>query len=148
MREALSLAKAELRRADHLLYVSLKYTRTVDVIRSVIERLISTFDLGIEALLRNAKEGKKLAEIPTLPRLRVQELQRIYADDAVLQQYIRFYQLLKSISKAKFEKSQEYRRHVTMITMLEKPIDITIDIVVDYYQKTREFVQYLEQLLK
>ena len=30
----------ELKRVDHLVYVSLKYTRTVDVIRSIIDRLI------------------------------------------------------------------------------------------------------------
>ena len=30
-------AKQELKRADHLLYVTLKYTRTVDVIKNTIK---------------------------------------------------------------------------------------------------------------
>ena len=41
MNTYLDKAKSELKRADHLIFVSLKYTRTVDVIRSIIERLIN-----------------------------------------------------------------------------------------------------------
>ena len=44
-------AREEMKRADHLLYVSLKYTRTVDVIKSLIERLFSTIDAITDALL-------------------------------------------------------------------------------------------------
>ncbi len=41
MLESLDLAKEEIKRADHLMYVSLKYTRTVDILKSIIERLIN-----------------------------------------------------------------------------------------------------------
>jgi hypothetical protein len=47
-------------RVDHLIFVSLKYSRTVDVIKSVIKRLISTYEIAMKALLENALEGEKL----------------------------------------------------------------------------------------
>ena len=34
-------AKDELKRADHLVFISLKYTRTCDIIRNTIERIIN-----------------------------------------------------------------------------------------------------------
>ena len=44
MDDALYDAEKELKRVDHLIYVSLKYTRTVDVFKNIIKRLISTID--------------------------------------------------------------------------------------------------------
>ena len=63
MKELLKDAKEELKRVDHLIYVSLKYTRTVDVIRNVIDRLISSFDFVADGLLQKALDEKKIKEI-------------------------------------------------------------------------------------
>ena len=52
MNEEFEQAKGELRRADHLMYVSLKYTRTVDVIKSLIMRMLNTYDNLILSLLK------------------------------------------------------------------------------------------------
>ncbi len=60
MEESLENAADELKRAEHLMYVSLKYTRTVDMIRHLVEKLISTFDYGVVSLLEYAKEKKKI----------------------------------------------------------------------------------------
>ena len=51
MKDTIEKAKEELKRADHLYYVSLKYTKTVDVIKSIIERLINAFDFTIDSLV-------------------------------------------------------------------------------------------------
>ncbi|MEK6822881.1 MAG: hypothetical protein AABY13_03550, partial [Nanoarchaeota archaeon] len=129
-------------------FVSLKYTRTVDVIKNIIERLISTIDFGFDVLLHHAKKTKKIAEVPTIPRLRVDALRELYTNDTTVQTFIEFYQKLKRIDKARFERSQEYRRHVTMTAYLEEgPIEITIDIINDYFEKTKEFVTYTKTLV-
>jgi hypothetical protein len=65
MEESLQDAITELKRVDHLFYVSLKYTRTVDMMKHMVERLISTFSFGIESILKHAKEEKKITEIPS-----------------------------------------------------------------------------------
>ena len=49
MKESFDEAIQELKRVDHLFWVSLKYTRTVDVIKHVIERLINCIGFGLEA---------------------------------------------------------------------------------------------------
>ncbi len=148
MKESLRLAKEELKRADHLIYVSLKYTRTVDVIKSIIERLINCFELAINALLQHAKTEKKIREVPTLPRLKAETCKDLYSSDAYIQNHLAFYQLLRKIDKAGFDRAQEYRRHVTMTVQLEEgPVEITIDIIHDYYERTRELVVYIEKMI-
>jgi hypothetical protein len=147
--EALDRARQELKRADHLIYVSLKYTRTVDVLKSIIERLIATVEAGLDALLHFAKKNGKIPAVPTLPRLKVEALKKAYADDLHLKHYLNFYLLLRKLDKAHFERSQEYRRHVTMKAAVdENHVEITIDIISDYFHKTKEFLAIIEQIIE
>jgi len=146
--EALELAKKELKRADHLIFVSLKYTRTVDVIKNVILRLISVFDFGFEALLRKVVQEKKLKEVPKLTRIRVDEIKKFYGQDAMIMAFVEFYLLLRKIDRASFDRKMEYRRHVTMTAELEgERIEITIDIISDYFERAKEFISYVEEIV-
>ena len=49
-------AKDEIKRADHLIYVSLKYTRTCDIILNIFKRLVAAYDSAILASLEKSKE--------------------------------------------------------------------------------------------
>jgi hypothetical protein len=149
MQESLYNAKAELKRADHLISVSLKYTRTVDVIKHIIQRLITAMEFGMETLLKKAKAQKKLAEVPTLPRLRLEETRRLYGTSAEVMDYLSLYLLLKKADKAKFDRSQEFRRHVTMTAHLDTndKIEINIDIITDYFEKVKEFLNFVERFI-
>ena len=71
-------ALEELKRADHLIYVSLKYTRTVDIIKNTVRRLLSAFDIAIIQGLEYAKDYKKIPSIPTSALQRVNLLSRFF----------------------------------------------------------------------
>jgi hypothetical protein len=146
MDEYLNKVKNEVKRVDHLFFVSLKYTRTVDVIRSVIDRMINALGFGIDALLEKAKKTK----IPPSPRLRAELARELYASDKKLIDFIEFYILLRKIIKAKYTKKEEYRRHVAMITEIapESYLEVNIDLLNEYYTKIKDFVEYLQELLK
>ena len=64
MREALFYASEELKRAEHLLYVSLKYTRTSDVMKSLIDRLIACFDFLIDGVVYKKEDEGILTNVP------------------------------------------------------------------------------------
>ena len=53
--------------ADHLLYVSLKYTKTCDVILNLILRWRKMIETSINELLKRAKTKKKISAVPTNP---------------------------------------------------------------------------------
>lgn len=142
--------KNELKRVDHLLYVSLKYTRTVDVIRSLINRLLSAFDFAIDGLLAKVKKRRKKLEIPTQPRKKCEFVKELYADDEKILDLIDFYLELRNIYQAKYTKREEYRRHVTLIAELGpgRTANVDIDKLSEYEKRAKEFVEYLEEVLK
>ena len=91
--EALNNAKEEIKRADHLMFVSLKYTRTVDVIKSLIDRLISTIDNCMLAINEHLKDKKKISIIPRSPGSRVEIIKDNIKNDT-LNEYIDIYTLM------------------------------------------------------
>ena len=145
MKEYLFNAGEEFKRADHLLYVSLKYSRTADVLRSLIERLISTYNYIIEGLIEKAFEERQIEEIPKTPKEKVDVLRKIYSNRETLLDYMDFYFMLRKILRSKYSSFNEFRRHLTMISEVDgKSIEVTIDIISDYYKRTKEFFDYVE----
>tara|TARA_Y100000310_G_scaffold167856_1_gene167788 strand:+ start:3371 stop:3838 length:468 start_codon:yes stop_codon:yes gene_type:complete len=146
MRESYEESVGELKRVDHLYYVSLKYTRTVDVIISVLGRMINCFEHGAEALLKYAKENKLIGDIPDNYALRCEELRKAFPEDEELQDYINFFFFLRKVVRAKYTKREEFRRHVTMTATLNngEVVEVNIDILKEYYDKTQDFVRYLK----
>jgi len=145
IKESLVNAYEELKRADHLFHVTLKYTRTVDVLKSVIERLINSFNYSMDALLFYAQLNGKLDQVPKIPLVKVEKIKELYPEDKNICDFQNFFMLLRKINKAKFGKDREYRRHVTMTAQLEEgDAEITIDIIGDYFKKTKEFISCVE----
>jgi hypothetical protein len=149
MLESLTKAKDELKRVDHLIYVSLKYTRTVDVLKNVIDRLVNAFDFMILSLLRKAKDNKKIDKIPTAPVEMCDVAKELYSSDKTILDIIDFYLLLRKITKAEYESENEYRRHVTMKAGIDgKTVNVDIDEVTEYYKRAKDFIIYIEEKYK
>ncbi len=149
MKESLDEAKQELKRADHLIYVSLKYTRTVDIFRHIIQRLVNSYDFAIDALLKLAKKKKKVKDIPSNIGLKYNLLKETFPEDNFLKESIDFYCMLRKILRAKYTKAREFRRHVTMTASTDEgDIEVNIDIIHEYYSKAKEFVAYAEIMIE
>lgn len=145
MTEFLTDAKEEMKRADHLIYVSLKYTRTVDVIKNIIERLINAHDFSILHLLEVKKEEGKIDEIPTSVVEKINLVKKHYSDELV-EKEMEFYAFLRLLTKAEYTRQREFRRHVTMSAFIPDKgvVEVTIDVIHEYYEKTKEFIKFCE----
>ncbi len=139
-------AKEELKRVEHIIYVSLKYTRTVDIIRNALQRMVSACDLIIEGILWHRFERKDIPEIPKSVKEKVSLVKKLYKDDKELERYIIFYLFLRDLIKAPFTRREEYRRHVTMVSQLKKQTaEITIDVLEDNFGDTlKHFLAHAE----
>jgi hypothetical protein len=148
MNENLDNAKEELKRADHLIFVSLKYTRTCDVIKHIIDRLINTIDFTFTALLEDLKEKNKIKEVPNAPIPKANLVKSLFKDDALIQDFSSLFILLRKISKANFSRSCEFRRHVTMTVVVDdETFAIDIDKITEYFKKTKELFAHVSELL-
>ena len=138
-------AVEELKRVDHLVTVSLCYTRTVDVLMSIVKRMISTCDFIIGAILE-----EKIKSIPASPALKVEALQKNFKDNEELQDYLKFYTTLRKIARSEYTKHREYRRHVTMGSTLDDgtSIDVTMDLLKEYFQKLKDFLKFSKILIE
>ncbi|MEA3430032.1 MAG: hypothetical protein U9R08_02050 [Nanoarchaeota archaeon] len=146
--EYLNDSKEELKRVDHLIYVSLKYTRTVDVIRSIIDRLINAADFLVDQILYTAKQEKKISELPKLPGIKCDKVKSLYKDDKKLVGYIDYYLKLRKIMRLDFIRSTEYRRHVYMgVTLNGEELRINIDLMVEYNEISKDFFEYVKEMV-
>lgn len=143
MNDYLLEAREELKRLEHIIYVSLKYTRTVDVIINALNRMVSTYDVIIEAFLEKAKEENKIESLPKSPALRATKLGELYPQDQDMQKYLTFYAFLKTVLKLPYSKREEFRRHVTLIVELDhSTAEITIDNLTSCEKFMHAFFQY------
>ncbi|MFP4522937.1 MAG: hypothetical protein ACOCQQ_00305 [Candidatus Nanoarchaeia archaeon] len=148
MIELLEEAGDELKRADHLVYVSLKYTRTADVLVNSLRRMIDSYERMIDALLMYAQETNNLAELPKTPLERGNLVKQLY-DEQEIKDNIDLYFLLRKITRSKYSSEQEYRRHVCIITSIENREEIiNIDIVTQYLEFEKQFFSFVLEKLK
>ena len=149
MIESLSDAKEELKRVDHLIYVSLKYTRTADIFINTISRMIDAYNHMFDALLKYNVEQKVIKELPIAPIEKGNLLKELYKDDRQVIDNVNLYFMLRKIFRAKIhEKSQEYRRHVTMKVMVDNTEEIiNIDIITQYYLFQNEMFNRIKNII-
>lgn len=129
----------QLKRADHLLYVTLKYTRTSEVIKNTIRRLIGVFDYAALEILEVEKRKGKIKSIPYLPIERIELLAKVFLRNKDVKDYILFYHLLRHIDKSDYKSKEEYRKNVTLIT---KDFDVDTPMLTLYFDKTKDFAKF------
>ena len=149
MNEYLLEAREELKRLEHIIYVSLKYSRTVDILINALNRLVSVFDLIIEAFLEKAVQEEKLDSLPKIPALKAKKLSDLYPDDALIQKNLVFYSSLRNILKSPYQRRQEFRRHVTLvISMEDSTVEVEIDNLVNCEKFIHKFLFYARGLIE
>jgi hypothetical protein len=136
-------ATEELKRVDHQVYVSLKYTRTVDVLMNIVLRMIEAYDKMFDAMLARALEQGRIGETPSAPLMVGNTIKELYPDE-IVQKNVELYFLLRKLSRSNPQREQEFRRHVTMRTVIDGREELmNIDIATEYYHMQREFLEYL-----
>jgi len=149
--EYLMKAKQEMRRVDHIYWVSLKYTRTVDVIRNAIERMLNALSFAIDCFLAYAMKQGKIDSIPATPFQKAELTKSILSevDKSKLVEGVDFYLFLRKLLKAPFSREDEYRKTVRMVVDLEgKYIAVDLEELANYYAKVKNFISAIEELVK
>lgn len=139
-------ARKELKRIDHLIFVTLKYTRTVDVIRNIIKRLIICLDAQVDDFYEYALENnKKVKEIPSVPLIKVKNLEKIFPKNKDVKDFVDFYVFLKTTYNSAFKKKEEYRKNVALVT---PETEVNIERLKILAEQTKDFVFIIEGLMQ
>ena len=133
---------SELKRAEHSIYVSLKYTRTKDVLESILERLINTLSNLIDFLIM-LKTDEEFN-----PAKKIDLVLELY-NEPFVKDVVKYYKLLRLVKKRDKIVQNQYRRHVKMIVEIAPKIFYIVDIdsVVENYKLIKSFVEIAHQYL-
>ncbi len=132
--------------ADHLLYVSLKYTKTCDVIVNLLLRWKNMIELGMERLIEKAKKQKKWKPVPNAPRAKLIQLKQIYADEPVVIETLGIYEIFRDIDSLDKVRENEFRKGVNLkvTTAKGEVININMEKLKEYFNLLERFISYLK----
>jgi len=134
--------------ADHLLYVSLKYTKTTDVMLNLITRWKELIEETIERLLEKAKTKRKISKVPELPKLKLDKVREIYKKNPEIIEALQLYEFFKRVDKAEKTRESEFRKHITLKVLdKEEWISIDMDKLKEYSEIIDRFVDSVRKIL-
>ena len=131
--------------ADHLLYVSLKYTKTCDVIINLLSRWKNMIERGMDRLVNKAKKEKKWKPVPDAPLARVIQLRKIYANSVEVTETLSLYELFRDIEKLEKVRENEFRKGVNLKVFYRgQIININLNQLKDYAAILERFISYIK----
>lgn len=134
--------------ADHLLYVSLKYTKTCDVILNLLKRWTIMIDLCLNALLAESKRKKKIKSIPSAPRQKIELTKKAYKNQPEVIEAIEIYEFFKRSEALHKEREHEFRKDVRLrINDQGKEVIINLDQLKEYARILENFISFVKQTL-
>lgn len=134
--------------ADHLLYVSLKYTKTCDVIMNLILRWKKMIETSIEKSLEHAKKKKKISAISTNPVGQIREIREIFKKDKEFLEVIDLYEMFRKVRELRIERIGEFRKNVTLkIYYQGKEINVDLEKLKEYAEMLEKFISKIKQFL-
>lgn len=131
--------------ADHLLYVSLKYTKTCDVIINLLSRWKTMIDRGMDRLIAKAKKEKKWKPVPEAPLAKLIQLKRIYANKPEVLETLKLYGLFREINKLEKIRENEFRKGVNLKVIFKgNTININLNELKEFASTLERFISYIK----
>ena len=133
--------------ADHLLYVSLKYTKTTDVILNLLYRWRNLMEHCMDKILEHAKKQKKVKAIPSAPKLKIDQLLKLESKNPMVLQIVELYIFFKRIEEIEKIRENEFRKNVALRVMYRGNWEvINLDKLKEYNALVETFVKYIRTL--
>ena len=134
--------------ADHLLYVSLKYTKTGDVILNLILRWRKMIETSINEILKHAKKKKKILAVPENPVGKIEKIRVLLKKDKNFLEVMDMYEMFRKIEELRKESIGEFRKNVTLkIFYRGEEIDVNLEKLKEYADKLEKFISTTKQFL-
>jgi len=134
--------------ADHLLYVSLKYTKTCDVIMNLILRWKKMIETSLEKILEHAKKKKLIKAIPTNPVGQIKEIRELFKKDKEFLAVIDLYEMFRKVKELRTERIGEFRKNVMLKIFYQgKEINVDLEKLKEYADMLEKFISKVKQFL-
>ena len=134
--------------ADHLLYVSLKYTKTCDVIKNLLLRWRKMIETSIDKVLKHAKKKKKISSVSENPIGRIEQMKALFKKNPDFLKVIEMYEMLRKLEELRTERIGEFRKNVTLkIFYRGEEINVDLEKLKVYAELLEKFISEVKQFL-
>ncbi|MBL7059251.1 hypothetical protein ISS08_02260 [Candidatus Pacearchaeota archaeon] len=134
--------------ADHLLYVSLKYTKTCDVMVNLLIRWRLMIETAIEEMLIHAKKKKKIKTISSNPLGKIEEIKKLFKKDDNFLEVIKMFEMFRKIEDLRKERIGEFRKNVNLrVFYMGEEININLEQLKIYADRVEKFISTTKQFL-
>ena len=134
--------------ADHLLYVSLKYTKTCDVILNLILRWRKMIETCIDRILEHGKKKKKISSVPSNPVGKIEVVRKLFKNNKDFLEVIDMYEMFRKIEELRKERIGEFRKNVNLkVYYRGEEIDINLEKLKIYADLLEKFISTTKQFL-
>jgi hypothetical protein len=134
--------------ADHLMFVSLKYTKTCDVIMNLLARWKSLIERCFDAILQKGFDDGEIDAMHATPKQRIEFIKKYFVSNKAIQDVVPLYIFFKRIPDLKTDRSGEFRKNVTLrVNLPRKHVDINMDKLHEYYDTVEIFSGEVKKIL-
>lgn len=134
--------------ADHLLYVSLKYTKTCDVILNLLARWKSLIEISFDRILEVEFDNDKIPAMPATPKERIEFIRKYFTKNSEIQNVIPLYVFFKRVPDLNKTRSGEFRKNVNLkIIEPNKVVDINMEKLGEYYEIIEKFMTEVKRII-
>jgi hypothetical protein len=134
--------------ADHLLYVSLKYTKTCDVIMNLLLRWRKLIETCNGQMLKKAQKENIISEISDNAIGKIKQMKELFKNDENILETINFFMMLRKLEELKTERIGEFRKNVAlkiqfrgdMVNVNLEQLKIYAEMLEKYIKTTKEFL--------
>ncbi len=135
--------------ADHLLYVSMKYTKTCDVMINLLKRWKIMMDIAFDGLLEISKKRKIIKSVPEAPKLKLDALREVFSKNREVLDAISEYEVFKQIDVLPKIRENEFRKGVCLrVNYKGEEIAINLDKLKEYSEILERFINFIKLYIK
>ena len=134
--------------ADHLLYVSLKYTKTCDVILNLLARWKSLIEISFDAMLEKGIEAGKVPNAPESPKQRIEFMKKYFKKSEEIQAVVPLYIFFKRVPDLNKTRRGEFRKNVCLnVVEATKTTEINMEKLGIYAEIVEKFISQVRKTL-
>ncbi len=135
--------------ADHLLYVSLKYTKTCDVMLNLLARWKTMMERSYNFIIEKAIEEGKIPAEPESPKQRIEFIRKYFANSEPIQESVPLYIFFKRVPELPKTREGEFRKNVNLKVQKTptKQIEINLEKLSEYSEILERFISEVKHLL-
>lgn len=134
--------------ADHLLYVSMKYTKTCDVILNLVARWKSMMEMCFDALIKKSFDEGQIKMMPNSPKQKIEFMKLYFKKQKAVQETIPTYIFFKRVPELPKTRIGEFRKNVSLkITDGQNTVDINLEKLKEYSELLERFISEVKHTL-